>query len=157
METIPPPPDADPPWLQVARLELGVRERLPDGRPNPRVHEYFQATRFKGGTALDAWCSAFLCWVMERAGIASTDRAAARSWLEWGVPLDAPRVGCVAVYWRGKPNAHTGHVGTWVGSEGLYDRVLGGNEGDAVAVRPYAKARLLGYRWVSQSPRHLPP
>lgn len=144
-----PPGPTDPPWLITARDEIGVRERNANGVPNPRIAEYFQATSYKGGTAADAWCSAFANWAMVRTGLKGTGKANARSWCDWGAVLIVPRVGCVAVYSRGEPRSGQGHVGFWVGTDGTYDSVLGGNEGNAVAIKPYARARLLGYRWVA--------
>lgn len=141
-------PPGVPPWLITARGELGVRERTASGTANPRIAEYFQATGYKGGTALDAWCSAFANWAMLQCGLQGSGKASARSWCDWGVELAEPRVGCIAVYSRGSANGGQGHVGFWTASDQLYDHVLGGNEGNAVAIKPYARARLLGYRWV---------
>jgi uncharacterized protein (TIGR02594 family) len=140
-------PTIEPPWMARARLELGTRERLPDGKPNPRIHEYFRATSFKGGTAADPWCSAFANWVMYPFNPIGTGKANARSWLDWGVPLATPQVGCIAVYWRGDPNGAQGHVGFLTARQSpKYDLVLGGNEGNAVAIKPYSVSRLIAYR-----------
>jgi hypothetical protein len=82
--------------------------------------------------------------------------AAARSWLAWGRKLDKPTVGCVVVFWRGKRDGWQGHVGFYAGRAKNGDiLVLGGNQSDAVSIRPYPMERLLGYRWPKGVP--LPP
>lgn len=151
-------PDAEPPppWLHIARTELGVRE-YPGARANPRIVEYFSkttlATHPLGKSDETAWCSAFMCWVFEAFGARSPRSARARDWLGWGVSLKAPRYGCVVVLWRDRPDGEQGHVG-------LYNRrglpvggqleLLGGNQrptAGQVSVASYPAARVLGYRW----------
>jgi uncharacterized protein (TIGR02594 family) len=84
---------------------------------------------------------------MERAGFEGTDSARARSWLDWGKKVSTPRRGCIAVFTR---NVTQGHVGFYVGETATHVTVLGGNQGDEVNERPYAKDRLLGYRLPGQ-------
>lgn len=144
---LPPITDDAPEWYLHARAELGTHESQLDGKPNPRVHEYFQTTAFKAGDADDAWCSAFVNWCMQRSGIKGTGSAAARSWMRWGMALPKPRLGCIAVFWRGDPKAATGHVALYVGESVSTISVLGGNQHNQVCVAPYPRARLLGYRY----------
>lgn len=137
------------PWIQHAQREEGTRETV-NGKNNPRIHDYFQATGFKAGEASDAWCSAFANWCMKQAGIKGTNSAAAQSWLRWGVelPLTEPRPGCIVVFSRPTPtNPNSGHVAFYVRSTRGYIHVLGGNQNNRVCVRPYPSSRLLGYRW----------
>lgn len=139
----------EPEWLAIARAELGVRETPGEGS-TPRVLEYLRATRLPPSMYDDEtpWCSAFACWVMERAGLASPRSAGARSWLRWGMPMVTPRLGCIVVLSRpSADNPHSGHVGFWLGKGERGPRVLGGNQGNAVSVREYAASRVLGYRW----------
>jgi uncharacterized protein (TIGR02594 family) len=160
----PEPDDAwfAPPWLHIARGELGVRE-IPGPRANPRIVEYLAETALRthrmGATDETAWCSAFMCWVMERAGIRSPRSAAARDWLKWGTPIDTPRLGCVVVLDRKDPrNPRAAHVALYarrglpVGTE---LELLGGNQRPTtgqVSVAPYEAKRLLGYRWPVGAP-----
>lgn len=142
------PPDDGPPWLEIAKRELGVKE-LPGARSNPRIIEYFAHTRL-GGSAIEdstAWCSAFVNFVMDQAGYRGTHRANARSWLDWGDKLDEPRVGAITVLWRNSRESGAGHVGLFVA--GLPQRVvlLGGNQSNAVGYQEYGEGRVLGYRW----------
>lgn len=146
---LPPYDENAPEWYIHACAELGVHEHLPNGAANPRVHQYFQATRYQAGTADDAWCSSFVNWCMNRAGIAPTHGANAKSWLKWGTELRTPRLGCVAVFWRGAPQSAQGHVAFYVGETPSTISVLGGNQNNQVCVAPYPRMRLLSYRWPS--------
>jgi uncharacterized protein (TIGR02594 family) len=136
---------SEPSWLTVARTYLGTRERLPNGKVNPLIAEFFQSTKFKGGDADDAWCSAFANHCMRKAGVRGSGRANARSWLDWGVALEQPTLGCVVVFSR-PPKPSEGHVSFFVGADKNYITVLGGNQNNAVCVRPYPRARVLQFR-----------
>lgn len=121
-----------PRHLAIARGELGTNE-IRGARDNPRVVEYHQTTTLRARDDETAWCSSFVNWTMEQAGIRGTDSAAARSWLNWGrqVPMnaDSVRPGDVIVFPRGNNPAH-GHVA--IVSEVLDGgrvRVVGGNQG----------------------------
>lgn len=134
-------------WIKIARKELGTKE-LPGHADNPRIIQYLKATSIQPVEFHDeiAWCSAFACWCMEQAGIRSTRRANARSWLDWGRPIDQPEDGCVAVFARGNHPAQ-GHVGFVVGVEADGDlQLLAGNQGNAVSIKLQPRARLLGLR-----------
>ena len=73
---------------------------------------------------------------------------AARSWLRCGYPMARPEVGCIVVFWRGEPDGWSGHVGFVVGQDGDGNlMVCGGNQGDAVSIAAFRRARVLGYRW----------
>lgn len=119
--------------LEVARGEIGTKE-IRGSRDNPRVLEYHQATSLKAGNDETSWCSAFVNWTMKQAGVAGTNSAAARSWLNWGkaVPKDAAHVkpGDVIVFPRGN-NPAQGHVA--IVEAVLPDgrvKVVGGNQGN---------------------------
>lgn len=138
----------EPIWITRARREVGVKER-PGTAENPRILEYHATTRLRAKRDEVPWCSAFVCWVFEGLGIASTRSAAARSWATWGRALAKPEPGCVVVLDRQAPdNPNAAHVGFYLGDDGP-DRilVLGGNQGNAVSVRPYPRAKVLGWRW----------
>lgn len=136
-----------PRWYQIARTQLGVKERAGEG-DNPEIVKYHRTTNLP--TSLQnqdetAWCSSFVNWCMEQAGIEGTDSASARSWLRWGQKITTPTLGCVVVFRRGNNPAH-GHVALFVRNVGDEIEVLGGNQNDAVTIARYAKSRLLGYR-----------
>jgi uncharacterized protein (TIGR02594 family) len=140
---------SDPPWLVVAKRELGVRE-LPGAENNPRVIEYIKSVRGREDDTEFAWCSAFVNWCIVQSGLPGTGKGAARSWSGWGVPLASPRPGCIAVLWRESPRGGKGHVGFWTGDDERGRMVLyGGNQNQRVGSRPYDRARLLSFRWPS--------
>lgn len=143
-----------PDWMTFAVEECGRGVIEVAGiNANPRILLYLAKTGLKGTKlALSdetAWCSAFACWVMEKAGIKSTRSAAARSWLDWGQPLQLPKPGCITVLERpGAGNPTAAHVAFFF-SERLDSNinVLGGNQRNRVCVAPYDKSRVIGYRW----------
>lgn len=153
----PPPPDApDPPWLAIARAELGVAE-LAGEADNPRIVEYLKATHLPPAAWHDATahCAAFVSWVLLQAKLPSPRTASARAFLKYGqtVPINAPHLGAIAVFSRGADPAK-GHVALWIDSKpGTPDvLVLGANQGNRVCIAHYARSRLLGVRWPAGVP-----
>lgn len=146
----PEPPEF--PWMPVARGEKGVKE-TPGLGNTPRVVEYLKATSNLGSSARSRdetpWCSAFVNWCLAQVGIPGTRSALARSWLDWGQPIDTPRPGCIVVFSRAKV---FGHVGFYMGETDTDILVLGGNQQDAltgmyqVSEKYYPKSALLGFR-----------
>lgn len=132
--------------LEIALSELvsGVAE-VPGPGDNPRISEYLAAVGL-GPDDETPWCSAFVNWCCERAGVAGSGKGNARSWLSWGRPTDSPRPGSIVVLWRGSRAGWEGHVGFYLGEAGGVVILLGGNQGDRVSVSAYSKERLLGYR-----------
>ncbi len=135
------------PWMDIAMAELGVKEVNGKGH-NPRILEYLQSTTigsWGAGRDETAWCSAFVNWVMEEAGIEGTNSAMARSWLNWGRKIDEPVVGCIVVLKRGTGNS--GHVAFCADEPGnAFVYLLGGNQSDSVCVQYYKLKDVLGYR-----------
>lgn len=133
----------DPPWVRIARGEIGQTEHLPGS--NPRIDEYRAVVGAPHGTD---WCAAFMAWVMREAGYSGPWTAAARSFLHFGEPLESLRPGCVAVFWRGSKSDWRGHV-TLALRDGDMISCLGGNQHGSVRISKYPRARLLAYRWPS--------
>jgi uncharacterized protein (TIGR02594 family) len=152
ISTLPVPRNDEPPWLSIARGELGVHE-TPGPAATERVLEYHAATTLRASSDEVPWCSAFACWCMERAGFRSTRSASARSWLTWRYPLAELRPGCVVVLSRGDASLGQGHVGFFAGYSRLFVMgprrllLLGGNQGNAVSLAPYPQTRVIGMRW----------
>ena len=148
----PPPPrglEGYPAYYLTARGELGVRE-IPGPQANARIQEYLRSTTLPdemAGSDETPWCSAFVNWCVTRVGLEGTNKANARSWMEWGFPLEHPRPGCVVVFWRDSRESRKGHVGFFESMDGGNVMVLGGNQANSVSVRPYPRSRLLGWRW----------
>lgn len=134
-------------WMSIAMTEIGQKE-IPGAGNNERIMEYFKSTAYKASGDLDPWCSAFACWVLGKAGIGHPNSAWSRSFLGWGVGLDKPVYGCVAVLERG---ANSGHVAFYVKSDLLFVYLLGGNQSNQVCIQKYPKYKVLGYRWPKDS------
>ena len=135
-----------PAWLAAAWAEFGVRE-IPGKDDAAEILSYF---REAGDTSVETeatpWCAAFAGAMLRRAGHAGTGSLLARSYLGWGDTLAAPRLGAITVLARGDdPTA--GHVGFFLGETADKLFLLGGNQGDAVCVAGFDKARLIGLRW----------
>jgi uncharacterized protein (TIGR02594 family) len=94
-----------------------------------------------------AWCAAFVGHCLERAGIRSTRKLTARSYLDWGVPVETAdaQQGDIGVIPRGS-SSWQGHVFFIDRIEGQWVWGLGGNQDDAVNVKRYPASKLLGVR-----------
>lgn len=132
----------EPKWLDIARHEIGEKE-IPGSKDNPRIVEYGQATSLKPTDDETPWCSDFVNWVMLKAGLPRTNSAAAISWATYGVKLDKPKYGCIAVYSRTGGN----HVAFWLSEQNGQDQLLGGNQNDQVGIELHSKSSLISYRW----------
>ncbi len=139
--------DAEPMWLQIARGEIGVRE-VPGSGHNPRIIEYHQTTTYKATTDEVAWCSSFVNWCIQQAGLQGTRSAAAITWKEWGQTLAPPQIGCIVVLKRYDPNnPDAAHVAFFLRQQGQLIELLGGNQGNAVKALSYSAEDVLAYRW----------
>lgn len=134
----------EPTWLRFARADLGLRE-LPGAPTAPRIAQWLAELRAWWRDDETPWCgTAVAAWM--RAALITPPGAwyRAKAWLDWGIPLDAPALGCVVVFQRDGG----GHVGVAVGIDKLGRLlVLGGNQGNAVSIAPFDRSRVLGYRW----------
>lgn len=97
--------------------------------------------------ASTAWCAAVLNAALGASGVQGTGKLNARSFLNWGIPVDQPQPGDVVVFSRGPAGSGLGHTGIYMGSnpDGTI-RVLSGNHADAVGVDNFSTSNLLGYR-----------
>ena len=138
---------------ELARADIGTWE-WSNGH-NPKVLQYFADVGHSWVQDDEtAWCAAFVGAMLKRAGMAHTGKLNARSYLDWGDPVQNPKVGDIVVFWRGRPDDWRGHVGFYVGESETHIDVLGGNQRNQVNVMPYSKDRLLGYR---RSPHMVAP
>lgn len=141
-----------PPWLLIARGDLGLTEV-----PGPESHpSLLQAAKNLGGWVAqffkdDAtpWCALWLNGVLQRAGLplsgpdGSPALVRARSFVDYGRPLETPCRGAILVFER--PGG--GHVGLYEGETLKAYRVLGGNQGDRVSHTWISKSRCVAIRW----------
>ena len=133
--------------FDIARSYIGTTEG-PGPADNPIIMEMYASV---GHDWVEhdsvAWCAAFVGHCLERAGIRSTRKLTARSYLDWGVPVevaDAQR-GDIGVIPRGS-SSWQGHVFFIDRIEGQWLWGLGGNQDDAVNVKRYPVSKLLGVR-----------
>lgn len=139
---------ADPAWLAQARKYLGQKERK-GPHHNPHILKWWKNIGAPFNDDETPWCGAFVGGVLAETGIKPViGGASARAWLKLPVKIDKPAVGAVVVFWRGSKRGASGHVGFVVGKDQRGNlMVLGGNQGDAVTIKPFGKDRILGYRW----------
>lgn len=134
-----------PRWYEIALGEIGQKEQ-PGSLHNQRIIEYHATTTLKATDDETPWCASFVNWCLYHAGSIGTRKANARSFLEWGSPLQEPKRGCIVVFSRGASQT-AGHVAFYDSDHGDLVRVLGGNQGDKVSYASYPKSSVLGYRW----------
>lgn len=140
-----------PPYYLDTADDMGVRETLSNGKPNPLVQRMFEAVdgfakKLPDGT-LDTshinpakvhWCAVYINWLLKKAKQPRTRSAMALSFRNWGteVAADDALPGDVVVFKRrtgGKWDGVSGHVGLfnkWVGAARV--SVRGGNQSDRV-------------------------
>jgi len=139
-----------PPWYALALAERGVSE-FAGSADNPAVRAYYRDAGHPDVKHDSVpWCAAFVGAMLARAGIKPSGSLAARSYLNWGVKLDAARRGCIAVLKRGK--GWQGHVTFFDREESGLLVCLGGNQSDKVCFAAYRKSLLLGLRWPAEVP-----
>jgi uncharacterized protein (TIGR02594 family) len=133
--------------FDIARSYIGTTEG-PGPADNPAIMEMYASV---GHDWVEhdsvAWCAAFVGHCVERAGIRSTRKLTARSYLDWGVPVDVTHAqqGDIGVIPRGS-SRWQGHVFFIDRIEGPWVWGLGGNQEDAVNVKRYPVSKLLGLR-----------
>jgi uncharacterized protein (TIGR02594 family) len=141
----------EPKWLTLARAEIGTHE-IAGEHDNPKIIRYYaDAGHPEIKHDETAWCAAFACAMLQRAGENSPKTLSAREFVRWGKKLDKPKLGCICVFSRGDPRSYQGHVGFYVGEEDGNILLLGGNQGDAASIAQHSKNNLLGYRWPVQA------
>ena len=134
---------SEAPWLDVARGEIGQREKKGAAANNARIVEYHATTSGKFTKDETPWCSSFVNWVMEQSGKKGTDSARATSWKDYGTASDGPAVGAIAVIDRGNGK---GHVGFVIGRDGDNIVLLGGNQKNSVRYSVYPEDKIAAYR-----------
>lgn len=142
---------SEPDWLAVARRDIGQRETL---APNDSPWLRRMWAKLSGSWLLgQPWCGGAVASWMQSQGIKyPKDYYRAMSWLDWGIEIDRPEPGAVAVFRR----QGGGHVALVVGQD-QRGRILclGGNQGDAVSIAPFDPSRVVGYRWPLEFPGSL--
>ncbi|WP_295512742.1 TIGR02594 family protein [uncultured Sulfitobacter sp.] len=133
--------------FDIARSYIGTTEG-PGPEDNPVILEMYASV---GHDWVEhdsvAWCAAFVGHCLERAGLRSTRKLTARSYLNWGIPIEVAdaQQGDIGVIPRGS-SSWQGHVFFIDRIEGPWIWGLGGNQNDAVNVKRYPVSKLLGVR-----------
>lgn len=100
------------------------------------------------------WCAAFVNSVLRYNDIPGSESVSAnpllaRSFLDWGDPVDEPIIGDVIIFPRGN-EGWKGHVGFYAGEvmagHVKYYIILGGNQGNMVSYEYYRASTALGIR-----------
>ena len=127
--------------MKTAKAEIGVAEVKGKHNSNPRILEYFKASKFWGkddSGAKNAWCGSFVAWVMQQNGISPVKAAyRAKSWKKFGTKIKRPVYGAIGI----KSRKGGGHVAFIVGQNKLGNQyyMLGGNQKDKVQILEYPK------------------
>lgn len=139
-------------WIKTARSLIGVRE-VKGAKHNPAIVKMWaKASEALGRNPAfrddeTPWCGGFVGYVMAQSGLGHHVPSlypSARSWAKAGTALSKPAYGCVVVFSRNGG----GHVGFVVGRDKFGNlMVLGGNQSDAVNIKPFSPSRVLAYRW----------
>ena len=132
------------PKMLIEALKLyGTAEKAGPAN-NPVILAWAAECGIRGyGADSIPWCGLFIAVVARRAGKPLPKNPLwARDWAAWGEPSLKPALGDVLVFSRDSG----GHVGLYVGEDGLAYHVLGGNQGDAVSIKRIARNRLIAAR-----------
>jgi uncharacterized protein (TIGR02594 family) len=144
--TVPPKVAGEPVWLRRARQEIGVTE-IAGKVHSKRVLSYWELAKLYFTDDETPWCAGFVGAMLEDCGIKSTRSGMARSYDKWGQPC-GPVPGAIVTFWRGSKTGGSGHVGFLDARDQNGNlMILGGNQSDAVNIKPFSTSRLIGYRW----------
>lgn len=133
-----------PAWLIEARKHIGVKE-IKGPVHNPVIVNFWKLARLAGIKNDEVpWCAGFVGAMLETVGVRSARSDSSRAYLNWGVKLDQPIVGCIVVFHR-EGGGHVGFVSGRTADGRL--AVVGGNQGDMVSEATFPVDRVLGYRW----------
>lgn len=138
-----------PRMIRIWSTLYGVRE-IVGAADNPVIMNWAAVltTRRTGILIKDdetPWCGLAQAYVALTAGYEPPPICVrASAWLDWGVPVDDrdPSVGDVGVMTRSGGN----HVGTVVGHDATHIHLIGGNQGNAINVRRFAREGFRGFR-----------
>ncbi|MBT9465524.1 TIGR02594 family protein [Hydrogenophaga sp.] len=136
-----------PPWLAITFREIGQKE-IEGSQHNPRILEYIASvdpSAVSHGDELP-WSTYFVNWALTQAGKTGTRSGAGRTFLQWGMELQVPKPGAIALFGRSGRSTAT-HACLYVGDAGDQILCLSGNVSNSVQISAMPKAGLLGYRW----------
>ena len=138
----------------LAQRFVGIKE-IPGHQDNPQILAMLKLDNNWPENDETPWCSAFVNYVAWLLRLPRSKSLMARSWLNVGTPveLNGAKVGFdVVILSRGKDSPGPdvlnapGHVGFYAGQHLGNVILLGGNQGDAVTIKPFENTRILGIR-----------
>lgn len=134
--------------ILFAKSYLGTTE-LEGSADNPKIMEMYKSVGHDWVEHDEvAWCAAFVGHCLEKAGLRSSRKLNAQSYLTWGekvAGVEQAREGDIIVFTRGS-SSWQGHVAFFLRAAGNQVEVLGGNQSNAVTVARYSQAKILGFR-----------
>jgi uncharacterized protein (TIGR02594 family) len=136
-----------PIWL-LEGLKWMNTEEAPGAADNPDILEWARA---EGGAIAESyhsdsipWCALYANMVLTKVGLQGTETLWALDWSDWGTRLPGPAVGAFAPMKR----QGGGHIAIVVGRDQHGNLMcLGGNQSDAVNIKPFPATRPLSFRW----------
>jgi uncharacterized protein (TIGR02594 family) len=137
------------PWLLEAQRAIGVTETT-GPESNPLIIGWARRLRIDYRADEISWCGLFVAHCIGFSlpmEVMPANPLGARSWGQFGIPCPTPQPGAVMTFWRGSPGDWRGHVGFYVGEDASAYHILGGNQGNAVNVKRFARSRFLTARW----------
>lgn len=141
-----------PPWLELARADLGTKE-IVGGKNNEKILAYYAAC---GHPDVDdeetPWCAAAMGAWLKSSGYPIPPKKinlTAGSYESYGTLLKEPKLGCIRVSYRGSRTSWERHVCIYLGpgeTPGT-DLVIGGNQKNSVSITEMSNKHLCCYRW----------
>lgn len=132
----------EPKYLTIARQHIGLKE-LTGKNDHPIIESWWDKFKAKW-LYKQAWCGLFVAHCLKEAGHDIPKHwYRAKAYLDYGVKIDSPCVGCIVVFER----VGGGHVGFIIGKDYAGRLlVLGGNQNNKVSIAPFNMSRVAGYR-----------
>jgi uncharacterized protein (TIGR02594 family) len=140
-------------YIAVARSHIGETEIKGAKGHNQFIVSIWPEVRapwFKDDET--PWCAGFVAYCLSKCGrdiLPPSEVAGALNWARYGVGLDKPAYGSIAV----KARKGGGHVGFVVGRD-KFDNlmILGGNQNDSVRISPFKETDFIAFRWPGFKP-----
>lgn len=132
---------------EAAKKLIGMKE-VAGAKHNPEIVQFFKDSGHPEIVDDEtAWCAAFVGAMLARAGLKGTGKLNARSYLDWGEPVEMheAKPGDIVIFQRGD-SAWQGHVAFFDTAGKSKLTVLGGNQSNSVSRAAYDRSKLLGIR-----------
>jgi len=133
----------EPKYLTYARSLIGTKE-IKGHKHNPVILKWLVTLNAWWRDDETPWCGVFVAECLTKYSYKIPKLyMRAKAWLDYGVEIKEPCLGCLVVFGR----QGGGHVGFVVGRDNANNLlVLGGNQGNEVNIKAFNPNRVLGYR-----------